>query len=141
MVQQEDGGLWTHGTVVRTGDHNHHNRSYTIQLTTNGRCITHNRQHIKPTTVTADAYLQHQSNKNSNVKTDPLVEILNNINKNSAVYDNINPTSNKFLQQCTKSADTSHKEGEDIPQDNRSVFQGSEVKTTRSGCILKNQTD
>ena len=34
---QEDGGLWTHGTIVGTGDHNHHDRSYTIQLTTNGR--------------------------------------------------------------------------------------------------------
>ena len=36
-VQQEDGGPWTHGTIVGTGDHNHHSRSYTIQLTTNGR--------------------------------------------------------------------------------------------------------
>ena len=42
-VQQEDGGLWTHGTIVDTGNHNHHDRSYTIQLTTNGRCITQNR--------------------------------------------------------------------------------------------------
>ena len=39
-VQQEDGGLWTHGTVVGTGNHNHHDRSYIVQLTTNGRCIT-----------------------------------------------------------------------------------------------------
>ena len=39
-VQQEDGRLWTHGIVVGTGNHNHHNRSYTIQLTTNGRQIT-----------------------------------------------------------------------------------------------------
>ena len=43
VVQQEDGRPWTHGTVVRTGDHNHHDRSYTIQLTTNGRHITCNR--------------------------------------------------------------------------------------------------
>ena len=42
-VQQEDGRPWTHGTVTGTGDHNHHNHSYTIQLTTNGRRITHNR--------------------------------------------------------------------------------------------------
>ena len=39
-VQQEDGGLWTPGTLVGTGNHNHHDRSYAIQLTTNGRCIT-----------------------------------------------------------------------------------------------------
>ena len=42
-VQQEYGGLWTHGTVVNRGNHNHHGRSYTIQLTINGRCITWNR--------------------------------------------------------------------------------------------------
>ena len=41
-VQQEDGGLWTNGTIVGTGDHNHNNCSYTIQLTTNGRRITRN---------------------------------------------------------------------------------------------------
>ena len=39
-VQQEDGGPWTHGTVVGSGNYNHHGRSYIIQLTTNGRCIT-----------------------------------------------------------------------------------------------------
>ena len=54
LVQQGDGGLWMHGTVVHTGDHNHHDRSYTIQLTTNGRCITCNRHHIKLTAVTVD---------------------------------------------------------------------------------------
>ena len=43
VVQWEDGGLWTHGTVVGTGDHNHNYCSYTIQLATNGRRITHNR--------------------------------------------------------------------------------------------------
>ena len=32
VVQQEDGGLWTHGTIVGTGDQNHHDKSYTIQL-------------------------------------------------------------------------------------------------------------
>ena len=37
VIQQEDGGPWTHGTIVGTADHNHHDRAYTIQLTTNGR--------------------------------------------------------------------------------------------------------
>ena len=40
VVQQEDGRAWTHGMVVNIGNHNHCSRSYTIQLTTNGRCIT-----------------------------------------------------------------------------------------------------
>ena len=37
MVQHEDGGPWTHGTIVYTADHNHHHHAYAIQLTTNGR--------------------------------------------------------------------------------------------------------
>ena len=79
VVQQEDSGLGTHGMIVGTGSHNHHDRLYTIQLTTNGKCFTQNRWHIKPTEVTAGIYLQHQSNKCSNIKTDPLAEILNTI--------------------------------------------------------------
>ena len=43
VVHHEDSRLRIHGSVVRTDDHNHHNKSYTIQLTTNGRCITCNR--------------------------------------------------------------------------------------------------
>ena len=39
VVQQEDGRPWTHGTIVGIGDHNHHDRAYTIQLTPNGRQI------------------------------------------------------------------------------------------------------
>ena len=42
-VQQKDGGPWTHGTIVGTGDHNHNIHSYTIQFTTNGRRITNSR--------------------------------------------------------------------------------------------------
>ena len=83
-VQQEDGGPWTHGTVVCTGNHNHHNKSYTIQLTTNGRCITCNRHHIKPTAVTADTYIQYHSTKQQNARADPLAEILNNLTKKSS---------------------------------------------------------
>ena len=59
VVQWEDGGLWTHGTIVGTDNHNHYDTVYTIQLTTNGRWITCNRWHIKPTLITADTYLQY----------------------------------------------------------------------------------
>ena len=80
--------------VVGTVDHNHHDRSYMIQLTTNGRCITHNRWHIKPTTITLDTYLQYQSTKQSHTRTDPLADILNNINKLSTAYITVNAPSN-----------------------------------------------
>ena len=43
---------------------------------------------MKPTTVTADTYLQLQSNKQSNITTDPLADFLHNINKNPAAYAN-----------------------------------------------------
>ena len=35
VVQREDSRPWTHRMVVNVGNHNHHGRSYTIQLTTN----------------------------------------------------------------------------------------------------------
>ena len=143
--------------IVNTGNHNHHNRSDTIQLMTNGRFTTYNRQHIKPTTVTAEAHLQHQSNKNYNIKTDPLMEILNNINKNPAVYayrqatntNNKEEQSNEQIYntclqqeardigQCNTREYISHKEETGVPQDNRYASQGSEVKRTRLGCIVK----
>ena len=74
VVQQEDGGPWTHGTVEGIGDHNHHNKLYTIQLTTNGRSITCNRHHIKPTAVTADAYIQYQLTKQHSTRADLLAK-------------------------------------------------------------------
>ena len=42
-VQQEVSGPWMHGTTVGIGNHNQHNRSYTIQLMTNGRHIICNK--------------------------------------------------------------------------------------------------
>ena len=105
-VQHEDGGPWTHGTVVDTGNHNHHDRSYIIQLTTSGRHISRNRWHTRPTTVTEDKYIQHHYNKQSSIKTDLLTEILNNINRNPAIYGtrqarNTNNTYEQHNEQST----------------------------------------
>ena len=155
-VQHEDNRPWTHGTVVNTGNHNHHDRSYIIQLTKNGRCISQNRWHIKPTTVTENTYLQHQSNKQSNIKTDPLAEILNNINRNPAIHTtrqvrNINntceqyneQTANKIVQeeanieQYNKKADSSQERGTGGTCDKRASLQENEVNRTRSGCIVR----
>ena len=36
VVQHDDGGLWTHGTVEGKGAHNHHDRSYNISITKTG---------------------------------------------------------------------------------------------------------
>ena len=87
-VQWEDGGLWTHGTIVGKGDHNHHNCSYKIQVTTTGRIITCNRQQIKPTSITAEEYIHYQSRKHTNIQTDPLDTIMNHIKNNPQLYSN-----------------------------------------------------
>ena len=79
MVQQEDGGLWTHGMTVGKGDHNHHDWSYNIQITVTIRRITHNRQHIRPMSITADDYICYQATKHAKKQTDPLDAILEHI--------------------------------------------------------------
>ena len=86
VVQWEDGGPWTHGMIVGKGDHNHHDQSYTIQITTTGRRITHNRQHIRPTSITADEYICYQATKHANRQTDPLDAILEHIKNNPQSY-------------------------------------------------------
>ena len=69
MVQWEDKGLWTHGTIVGKGNHNHHNQSYKIQVTTTGRIITCNRQHIKPIPMTSEDYMCYQAGKHTDRST------------------------------------------------------------------------
>ena len=83
-VRWEDRGPWTHGTIVGKSNHNCHNRSYKIQVTTTGRMITCNREHIKPTPVTAEYYMCYQARKHT--KTDPLNAILDHIQKNPHTY-------------------------------------------------------
>ena len=153
VVQWEDGGPWTHGTIVGTGDHNHHDRAYTIQLTTNSRQITHNRQHIKPTSITADTSLQYHTTKQSHTRTDPLADILNNINKNSMAHTSNNKD---HSGQCHQQTNNNQKgeardkeqnsavanndprqENTNVSLDKRTTPQGSEVIKTRSGQIIK----
>ena len=84
VVQWEDGRLWIHGAILGKGDHNHRNRSYKIQVTTTGRIITHNRQHIMPTRITAEDYMCYQARKHT--KTEPLNAILDHIQKSPHTY-------------------------------------------------------
>ena len=65
--------------IVGKGDHNHHDQSYTIQITTTGWRITHNRQHISLTSITADNYICYQATKHANRQTDPLDAMLEHI--------------------------------------------------------------
>ena len=69
VVQWEDRGLWTHGIIVGKGNNKHHIQSYKILVTTTGRIITHTRQHIKPTSITAEDYMCYQARKHTNRST------------------------------------------------------------------------
>ena len=84
VVQWEDWGLWIHGTIGVKGNHNHHNVSYKIHVTTTGRIMTCNRQHIKPTPITAEDYTHYQARMHT--KTDPHNAILDHIQKNAHMY-------------------------------------------------------
>ena len=107
-VQWEDGGPWTHGMVIGMGDQNHHNQSYTIQITTTGRRITHKRQYVRLTPITIENYICYQATKHANRQTDPLDATLEYI-KNSAmsysnrtVQSNINNTQSSHDKQQPK---------------------------------------
>ena len=158
VVQWEDGRPWTHGTIVDTGDHNHHGHAYIIQLTTNDRRITCNRWHIKPTSVTANAYLWYQITKHSNTWTDPLEDILKCISNNPMAYGNMHTCSNNIhktqYHQQTKNTqpgrgqDHSQQSSEVVnkdhrhknmnpPEDNEIVQRKSEVVKTRCGQTVR----
>ena len=149
-VQQEESGPWTHGTIVGTGNHNHHNTSYMIQLTTNGRGITHNRCHIKPTTVTVKVYIQYHSTKQQNTRADPLADILNNTTKNPVAYATIQTTnilgqSDKRQkeeakdkeQHSSKARNSSRQTCTDVIRDNRTIIHDGDTIKTRSGHVSK----
>ena len=91
--------------IVGKGDHNHHNRAYTVQVTTTGRRIICNRQHIRSTSTTADEYICYQATKHANRQTDPLDAILEHIKNNPmsyvnrTIHNNINNTQNTVDEQ------------------------------------------
>ena len=143
--------------IVGTSDHNHHDRSYAIQLTSNGRCITHNRQYIKPTSITVDTYLQYIATKQHCTRTNPLADILNGINKTPAAHVNVqtNSSDNKSRQyeqhpsqkQKGEAQDKEHskavtnneqrQEKTSAPIDKRVLSCDSRIIKTKSGQIIK----
>ena len=66
VVQQEEGGPGTHGTIVCIGNHNLNNRSYTISITVTGYIVTRNSKHIKTTPITAEQYLKDHLTQHTN---------------------------------------------------------------------------
>ena len=59
----------------------------------------------------ADTYLQYHSTKQSNTRTDPLADILNNINKIPTAYTTVQtPSSNNISGQYNEQPSSSKKE-------------------------------
>ena len=105
----------------------------------------------------ADAYIKHQSYKQCNITTDPLADILNNIDKNPGAYNNkqvlnsvveeeqnIGQTVNKPSQQVAENIEHSIKrtginkrEGTDELRGNILTLHECETTRTRSGHIIK----
>ena len=89
-VQHENRGLWTHGMIEGKGNHDHHNRSYIIHITKTVQLVIQNRQHIKPTQISAEQYLCQQLQKHT--KTDPLENILIQLEQQQMATNIINNT-------------------------------------------------
>ena len=129
------------------GDHNHHNRSYKIQVTTTGRIITCNRQHIKPTPITAEDYMHYQTRKH--IKTNPLNVILDHIHKNPHTYKDIAISNEKIDNQNAhgehgvrnKLQSSKKEQTEEICSStrvvNENINEGENIVKTRSGRIMK----
>ena len=114
VVQCKDGGPWTHGMIQGKGNHNHHDRSHNICITKIGRLVTHNRQHVKPTKLSAEQYLLVQLQKH--IQTDPLENILTQLEKQPyptsiSHYTNNAPHSNNITHGHTTAS-----EGQDNSQ-------------------------
>ena len=109
--------------------------------------------------MTADAYLRHQSYKQCNITTDPLADLLINIKKNPAAYNNkqllnsvieeeqssgqrVNKPHHQEaenIEKSTKRAGINKEKGTDELKRNIPTIHECEITRTRSGSIIKNR--
>ena len=105
----------------------------------------------------ADKYLQYQSTKQANTGADPLMEVLNNINKNPMAYISTHASKeNNHNSQYNEQTSSSQKEEEKDKEQYNTVainnkrwenisgslakgtmVKGNEIVKTRSGCTVK----
>ena len=135
--------------IVGKGDHNHHNWSYKIQITTTGRIITHYRQHIKPTSITAEEYMCYQARKHTNIQTDPLDGILDHIKNNPQSYSNRTTHNNNNDSQGTYGEQGAinnsqgnrqehiEKISNETRMDNDNIKEGENIVKTKYGRIVR----
>ena len=68
-VQQEHGGLWTHGTIVRHGAEDNRGTSYKIRVTKTRCIITRVKRHVKATPISVEDYLRKDMSKANRTQT------------------------------------------------------------------------
>ena len=118
------------------------------KLTTNGRRITCNRQHIKPMSVTADAYIQYKATKHIHKQNDPLEDILECIRNNPMAYatpKHYNKTSSQKMNDKQQANNVQQGKRQDprqkimnIPrEDTGYTHQGNEVVITWYGRTIR----
>ena len=134
--------------VIGKGNDNHHDQSYTIQITTTGRRITCNRQCIRQTSITTDYYICYQAKKHANRQTDPLDAILEHIKNNLMLYSkrtvqsNINNTQSTHDEEPKKHLQESRqiyiqRTVTNTMEDNNKIQQGENCIKTRYGRTIR----
>ena len=83
--------------------------------------------------MTADAYIKHQSYKQCNISTDPLADILNNIDKNQGAYNN--------KQVLNSVVEEEQSIGQIVNNPNQQVAENIEHSIKRTGINKKEGTD
>ena len=86
----------------------------------------------------ADKYLQYQSTKHSNTRTDPLTEILNNINKNPMAYINTHVyKENNYYSQYNEQKISNQKEEPEDKKQYNTVAGNNKRQENISGSLAK----
>ena len=69
MVQRQERGPWTHGTIVEDGDQNHNDQSYKACIGKTGWVININSKHVMVTCITSEWYVRDQLLKDRKPET------------------------------------------------------------------------
>ena len=79
MIQKEDTGPWTHGTIIaKTEDPNHNDHSYKVKVTLTGRVITRNIKHMRWTFI-PDWAFKNQNRKDTDTDQDKATDKIDKI--------------------------------------------------------------
>ena len=86
----------------------------------------------------ADKYLQYQSTKQANAEADPLMEVLNNINKNPMAYISTHASKQtNHNSQCNEQTSSNQNEEENDKEQYNTVAINNKRQENISGTVVK----